>query len=226
MRTVLMLAALAATPAAAQEADRDLDGHRYCSNDGVGLREAGDGTIDASMSLSFLGDVDRAVYPAGGARLFAPHPELKSYAIIYYRFSIGADGNPRGRPEPTAVSISTGRFAGPRLEPLESLALRIQSGDTTSPPVELNSAFYNIAIVAGEFGPAGSKAPYDTEMPAADFEKLVMATENNDSWLLLSQNGSEVARIPVPRDTLAEQRDKQIAWLRKTLPLLMQGKCG
>jgi hypothetical protein len=221
-----MLAALAATPAAAQEAPRTLDGHRFCSGDGMGVSEVGDGTFRAGMSLSFVGDVANAVYPAEGQKLFAPHETLKSYVTVYYRFPIGADGNPRGRPTPDQISISTGRFAVPRLEPMESLALRLKAGEVLSPPVEINFAFYNIAIVAGEFGATDSNAPYDTEMPPADFDKLAMALEGPEKWLLLSQDGREVARIPVSQVSVAGQRDKQIAWIRKTLPLLMQGKCG
>ncbi|MEI9849606.1 MAG: hypothetical protein WDN24_00715 [Sphingomonas sp.] len=57
-------ALLAAFPAQAQDADRDLDGHYYCSGaDGLGLREVGDGTIRANLALSYTGDVDNAVYP-------------------------------------------------------------------------------------------------------------------------------------------------------------------
>lgn len=222
-----LLPLLAALPAQAQDANRDLDGHYYCSGeDGAGLREVGDGTIRANLGFTYLGDVDQAVYPAGASRLFAPHAELKAYVIVYYSFLIGADGNPLSRPEPQSISVSTGRFAGRRLEPMESLTLRLGAGALTSPPIKINAAYYGIAIVGGELGPPNSAARNDTEMPTSEFLRLAMAVENEPRWILLQQHGREVARIPAPPVSITAERDAAIAWFRKTAPLLAKGKCG
>lgn len=224
---LFLLSLLAAFAAQAQEADRDLDGHYRCSGpDGLALREIGDGTMRAGVDLSYVGDVDKAVYPAGAARLFAPQPELEPYVIVRYSFLVGPDGSPRSRPQPVSIGVSTGRFAGARLEPIESLALQLRAAALTSPPIEISSAYYNIAAVGGALGPVGSPAPYDTEMPLSDFVRLVAAIETGERWILLSQHGREVARIPVPPVPIAEKRDAAIAWLRKTAPLLARGRCG
>jgi hypothetical protein len=223
-----VIAMLAALPAQAQQskpADKDLEGHLYCNSAGAGLRETGDGGYKVGLNLSYHGDIAGAVYPAGSSRLFADHPELKSYVSLYYEFPLGADGNPRGRPEPSSMSVSSGRFAGPRLEPMESLTLQVKAGDLLSRPIGLNSAFYNIALVAGEAAPPGSSNPYDTEWPRSQFDALVMAFENSERWILISQHGKEVARIPVPRRDITGERDRMIAYVRSAVPLMKQGKC-
>ena len=217
----------AAVPAHAQEAVKDYAGHRFCNANGVDLRETGDGGYKVSFASSGIGDTDAAIYPAGGARLFEPHPELKAYIIVYYEFLLGPDGNPRTRPAPDRISVSTGHFAGRRLEPMESLTLTVRAGDLVSKPIGINSAFYNIAMVAGEVSLPGSSNPYDTEWPEAEIGSLVMALESKDRWVVLGHEGREVARIPVPQTTAATDfREKGIPWIQKTLPLLKQGKCG
>ena len=147
-------------PAQAQKAaERDFAGHLYCTSDDVDLRETGDGRYKVDIVVENRGDADHALYPAGGAKLFADGGELRAYVSINYQFFLGPDGNPTGRPEPIRLSISTGRFAGPRLEPLSSLELRLAAGDTRSPPFRLNEGFYKSALVGGEFGVTGSDNP-------------------------------------------------------------------
>ena len=223
---IMSLFLAAAFPARAQEAVKDLDGHRFCNADGVDLRETGDGGYKVDIVTSGVGDAAAAVYPAGGARLFAQHAELKPYISINYEFLLDAAGNPRSRPAPVRMSVSTGRFAGPRLEPMESLTLWVRAGDVASSPIGINSAFYNIALVAGEVGLPGSSNPYDTEWSETELGKVVMAVESKERWVMLSKDGQEVARIPVPQQSLVEIREKAVAWIRKTVPLLKQGRCG
>jgi hypothetical protein len=221
------LIALPALPAQAQKADRDFDGHLYCNADGVDLRETGDGGYKVDIGVSNLGDADHAVYPAGGKKLFGPEGELRSYVSVNYEFFLGADGNPTGRPAPVRLGASTGRFTGPRLEPFSSLELRLAAGDTLSPSFVLNESFYNIALVAGDFGTTGSDNPYDGEMTPEALGALVSAFEQSSQrWLILSQDGDEVARIPVPSINLVPVREKAVAWIRKTVPLIKQGKCA
>lgn len=222
-----ILPLLAAMPAAAQTAAvRDVNDRLFCNADGVDLRETGDGSsFTASLSLEFLGDVTGAIYPTGATPLFARHDSLRPYISVSYQFPIDAAGKLLGRPRPVRIGAGTGRFAGPRLEPLESLALQIRGGAVTSPAIEINSAIYNIAVVSGEIAPLGSRSPYDTEMTPADFGRLVMAIEGGTRFIILSQHGKEAARIPVPQRSIVAERDKAFAWIQRTAPLLAQGKC-
>lgn len=228
LRTILtMIALLAALPAQAQTqpAVKDGDGHLFCNNSkGADLRETGEG-YKVNLVFEHLGDAPNAIYPAGGQKLFGPQTELRAYVSVNYEFLLGPDGNPRARPEPVRLALATGRFAGPRLEPLESLTLQLRAGDITSGPFRINSAYYNIALVGGEAAPPGSSNPYDTEWPRSVFDPLVMAFESKERWILLSQNGKEVARIPVPQRDISAERDAHIAYVRAAVPLLKQGKC-
>ena len=224
---LLALALLMPGAALAEDPDTDLNGHRYCNLNGADLRETGDGGYSASLGFEFKGDVANATYPAGSARLFGPHEELYAYVLVDYEFLIDANGRPASSPEPQHLSISTGRFAAPRLEPFGSLELVLKAGQMTSPPIALNEAYYStIALLGGEIASAeSSSSPYDTEMKQSDLNDLVAAFENGERWLVLSQFGKEVARIPVPKRDYSAERDAKIAWIRKTQPLLAQGKC-
>lgn len=218
--------ALAPGAHAQKAAERDTAGHFYCnSGNGVDLRETGDGGYKVDLAFEHKGDAAAAVYPTGSARLFAPGAELGPFVSINYEFHLGGDGTPLDRPRPVRVSVSTGRFAGQRLEPLESLVLQLRAGTVTTPPITLNEAYYNIALVGGEIGPAGSENPYDFELSPKALGELVLAFESGERWIMLAQNGAEVARIPVPRRDIASERNRGIAWVRAALPLMREGKC-
>jgi hypothetical protein len=107
--------------------------------------------------------------------------------------------------------------------------LRKQSKDSAGHrrPIGTNWAFYNIALVAGEVRLPGSRNPYDAEWPEAKLGRLVMALESEDRWVVLGHEGREVARLPVPQTSAANNfRAKGRPWIEKTLPLLKQGRCG
>ncbi|MBX3566154.1 MAG: hypothetical protein KF730_16465 [Sphingomonas sp.] len=224
--TLLAAALCAASPALAQTAaKKDYQGHLYCMANTVDLRETGDGRYKADIAFEHRGDPEHAVYPAGGTKLFGPQSDLHAYLGINYEFFLDATGAPAGRAHIARISLSTGRFAGARLAPFESLALQLQAGSMLSKPVRLNSGFYDLALIGGEAGQPGSSNPYDSEWPQDELDALVTAFDNGEGALVLTQSGKEVARIPILRSDVVPQRDRDIAWVRTAAPLLIKGKC-
>lgn len=217
----------AALPAAAQKAaDKDIDGHLYCYTDGVDLRERGDGAYKVDLVFEYRGDIAHAAYPRGGAKLFGEQGELVSYVSINYDFTVGADAMPRSRPAPVRLAFSTGRFGVPPPQPTNSMTLQLKGGDAVSPAFTISDSAMNIAVASVDIGPTGSESPYDNEISQSALDTLIDGFENSgDRALILSQNGGEIARIPVPTRDILPERDKMIAWIRAAMPLLVKGRC-
>lgn len=224
---VLTAGVLLATPAAAQKAaDKDVDGHLYCYTDGVDLRERGDGTYKADLVFEYRGATTNAVYPASGDTLFGEQGQLVSYVSINYEFTVSAAAMPVSRPTPVRLALSTGRFAGMPPQPASSVTLQLKGGDAVSPAFRVTDLGYSIAVASLDIGPTGSELPYDSEMSQSALETLIQGFEQSgERALILSQNGTEIAQIPVPQRDILPERDKMIAWIRSTVPLLVKGKC-
>lgn len=220
---VLGFAALAPQAVHAQAAKRDPNsGKLYCYAKDLFLQESTDGLLDATLYLWNPGDTARTVYPAGTGPLLAS--DAQPYIEIGYSIPFDRTGKPTARPRPVQISVSPGKFAaappGPRL------TLQIKAGDILTPPIAITPSINSWADTKTIFRATGSPDPGDNEIPQPTLNRLAMALESGERFVLLSQHGKEIARIPIPQRSIAADRDAGIAWFTRTAPLLAAGKCS
>jgi hypothetical protein len=222
----MLLVILLPLTASGQEASRDFKGNPFCAGTGAALYQDGKGGTSAMFTLRFAPDADHAVYPEGGAKLFAPPQRIAGSVSVTYRFGIGTNGNPTSRPAPTNIAVSAGSFSGPRPQPLDATTLQLAAGDIVSMPIRPINLEMNVVFNGELVAPGYVNSGAETEAPVPDLVRLMMAFESRDRWIVVSHQGKEAARIPIPQRSVVAERDSAIAWIRRTVPLLAAGKCG
>ena len=228
MKRILLLPLCLAASAAAHPQDstpKSSPTGPYCSSEASTLFRLADGNFMALGSASFVGDLSRTTYP-GGKTLFAPS-NLAPFITVGYRLRFTPSGAPIPPVQPITLSVSSGRIAaGAVLGPRESLMIRVVTPSLSSRAMPAESGGLMISTVSGklnipEYGGASAQ-----QVPDLDLARLGSAIQRGDRWLVVSNMGKDLARIPLVPKSASPAEALGLPWIRKTIPLLAANKCA
>ncbi|MBX3563504.1 MAG: hypothetical protein KF730_02895 [Sphingomonas sp.] len=188
------------------------------------------GRNQADLFFLYRADPARARF-AGGQPLVTLDPDNEDERItpsigIWYRFTLGASGQPDSDVLPVAITVTGGDFLDAPGD-LSLYKLHIDYGAGGKLPVFVPPSMFEmmndmIGVVTSVATPP--QQAYET-VAQADLDRVVQGMEGAPRAIVIERGGREIANLPIADRPVAAERDKMFGWIRSTLPLLKDWKC-